>query len=533
MPTESFPETPDAPQPGPQPQPPYFSQPPPAQPASNRFFAWLRNLDLTRQPGWIGGVAAGIAQRLNIDPLIVRGILVVVGLLGAPVLLLYAAAWMLLPDHTGKIHAEELSRGRFEAPVAGAGLMVLLELLPGANVALPFVGPIFPWWSVDGNFGDVLRVFWTLAVVGAAVWFAVWLSRRSSAQGSATSDPSGPTVVPATTDTDPATVPYGSEVFNSAASTVPFGSASPDAAGLVPPIATQPTVPLPNAGAAPTDAAELAAWKEQQERFKQERDQYVRDQRDAQRAATAARAAEQKRERDARAAAYREELDRTRSNPLYSLITIGVALVAGAGVMMLVGDGTLTNTAVVAGLATTLGVLGLAVIGNGVMGKRSGGASGMAWVVAAALIATSVLSIGGRIVFAGNPEFAPQYRDQTSVTYLVGAGQPVVDLSDYWDGAPRPAVRGNGHQYGSVTLLLGAGDTTVILPDDTAASLNLRSGVGDAELRQPDGSTDSGLQGFHQLLPAGADWDELAREISLTVMLGAGEITIITEGELR
>src|SRR5665213_2958017 len=69
-----------------------------------RFFDWMRGLHLIRTDGWIGGVCSAIANRLGIDPLIVRGIVVVAAILGAPVLLLYAAAWALLPDAEGRIH---------------------------------------------------------------------------------------------------------------------------------------------------------------------------------------------------------------------------------------------------------------------------------------------------------------------------------------------------------------------------------------------------------------------------------------------
>ena len=93
---------------------------PPPELGSNRFFAWLRGLGISRQPGWIGGVCAGIAARLGIDPLIVRGIVVVLAILGAPALLLYAAAWLLLPDYKDRIHLEEAFRGKFDAPVIGS-----------------------------------------------------------------------------------------------------------------------------------------------------------------------------------------------------------------------------------------------------------------------------------------------------------------------------------------------------------------------------------------------------------------------------
>src|SRR5690554_1691421 len=95
-----------------------------SRPAGNAFFSWMRGLDIPRQPGWLGGVCAGIAARLGIDPLIVRGIVVVIAVLGGPALLLYAAAWLLLPDFNNKIHLEELLKGRFEPAIAGIGVLV-------------------------------------------------------------------------------------------------------------------------------------------------------------------------------------------------------------------------------------------------------------------------------------------------------------------------------------------------------------------------------------------------------------------------
>ena len=81
--------------------------PPNAQrPESNRFFTWLRSLGVVRADGWIGGVCGGIALRTGLDPLIVRGIAVVIAILGGPALFFYAAAWLLLPDTHGEIHLE-------------------------------------------------------------------------------------------------------------------------------------------------------------------------------------------------------------------------------------------------------------------------------------------------------------------------------------------------------------------------------------------------------------------------------------------
>jgi phage shock protein PspC (stress-responsive transcriptional regulator) len=105
---------------------------PPTAPGS-RFFSWLRSIDIRREQGWIGGVCAGIATRLGIDPLIVRGIAVVVAVLGGPAILLYAAAWLLLPDASDRIHLEDVFRGRFEPVIAAIGGLFVLAMLPVAQ----------------------------------------------------------------------------------------------------------------------------------------------------------------------------------------------------------------------------------------------------------------------------------------------------------------------------------------------------------------------------------------------------------------
>src|SRR5690625_5487832 len=60
---------------------------------------------------WIGGVSGGIAYRLGIDPLIVRGGLVVLTFFGGLGLLLYGLGWAFLPEQVdGRIHAQEADR---------------------------------------------------------------------------------------------------------------------------------------------------------------------------------------------------------------------------------------------------------------------------------------------------------------------------------------------------------------------------------------------------------------------------------------
>ncbi len=97
------------------------------------FFAWLRRLGVPRRAGWLGGVCAGVGARLGIDPIIVRGIVVVAAVLGAPLVLVYAVAWLLLPDTEGDIHLDRLLRGIVDPAIVGIAVMGFIGLLPMAQ----------------------------------------------------------------------------------------------------------------------------------------------------------------------------------------------------------------------------------------------------------------------------------------------------------------------------------------------------------------------------------------------------------------
>ena len=104
------------------PEPPASHQAPPGTPyvpatpgkgaAGSEFFRWVRGLGTTRSSDrWIGGVAGGVAARLGVDPLLVRGVFFVAALLGGAGFVLYGIAWALLPEPDGRIHLQQLLRG--------------------------------------------------------------------------------------------------------------------------------------------------------------------------------------------------------------------------------------------------------------------------------------------------------------------------------------------------------------------------------------------------------------------------------------
>ena len=156
--------------------------------SSGKFFSWVRSLGIERSSDrWFAGVAGGIAAKAGIDPLIVRGIFVVLAVLGGPGILLYLAAWLLLPDHTGRIHLEDLFRGR-----GSAGAIVTAVVL-GAILLVPAVVWVFrtmflgPWgWDAWGIVPEWVQVtfgviWWALVIPGLIVWLIVWLTGRSRA----------------------------------------------------------------------------------------------------------------------------------------------------------------------------------------------------------------------------------------------------------------------------------------------------------------------------------------------------------------
>ena len=410
--------------------------PPPS--TGDRFFAWMRSLGIQREKGWIGGVAAGIAVRIGIDPLIVRGILVVAAVLGAPVLLVYAVAWLLLPDADDTIHLERATKGQFEAPLAGIGVLLVLALMPVPYGLwfLPFGVEIWP---------EALgRTVWTLILIGLAVWFVIWISRRDS----------------------------------------------------LPKTGAGPTPPPSNA-----PASEFAAWREQQAAWREENAQFRRKEADEKAAAWRVKHEEQMARHKEQTAKRQAEYKAANPHPLFSLLVIGVALVAGGVTALLVGDGELEVPTVVVALAVTLAVLAIGIIVNGVRGKRSGAPSAVATIVLIPLIFFAVLPQNTHLEYSA-ATFSPENRTgDTTDVYVAGRGG-VVDLEDYYAKNSTP---GEDEVY----LIVGAGDVDVYLPTDENVGTRSIIMFGDTiyEGDRPDGDPDSG------------------RSLKITVVSGGGDVT--------
>lgn len=487
----------------------------------SRFFDWMRSLGVVRSDGWVGGVCAGVAYRLGIDPLIVRGIVVVAAVLGAPAVLLYALAWALLPDRDGRIHLQRLFEGDVEAPIVAIGVLLVFSLLPWSS-GLGWIGGGF--WN-DWGWAEVVgRVFWTLLVLGLVVGLIVFAVRASDKRPGAPTAagapaPGGPAAAPGpgswtTGDTSGATSTDGTGTAGAAGSTGTTGSgttasshaASAAVAGTVaaaaaasaaassaapasastggaavpgastgsgaptPPldITAEPVAPpVPTVGASPADVADWqrrqAEWKADHARWKARLAadmRAVKAQRSAEMRshASAANAAA-----NARRAAYRAANPRV--GAALGWLTVGLAIIAGAVVSALWIPWTgLSGYAPTAALAAATLVFGVAALVAGLARRRSGFLITFGLILAALTALTAVLPGGARTNFAAASIVADADQILTpsgDAAYVQGWGRTTIDLTD--------AVAAPGTP--EIDLAKGPDPTTLIVPADATVRL--------------------------------------------------------------
>jgi phage shock protein PspC (stress-responsive transcriptional regulator) len=419
---------------------PGVETPPPTN--SHRFFGWLRGINVPRQPGWLGGVCAGVADRLGIDPLIVRGIVVVIAILGGPAFLLYAAAWLLLPDTENRIHLERLVRGELDRAVVGVAALVVLALLPVAQ-GFWFFGASY--WGQPSWPDAIGRAFWTILLIAAGVGAIIWLARRAKAGGG------GPVVVPATTDARPDTIPQPQTA--SAAATADAAAAT----GIPRPTTDAPVLPPAPAAGAP--AEELAAWKQQQQRWKQEHAAWREQQAASGREFRAQRAAESHARAVANAEIAREQrrlrqLTNPRVTDGFVAICIGVALLAGAIVALGVSQGddlALRGYAWAIGLAAATVTIGLSLVVSGLWRRRNGFLGFVAVLLVTATALTALVPGDRTLVGFGQ---------SVSLAHSGRYAQPVGTFSIFSAHAPQ---RGEER---SIDLWQGSGNVDINVPYD-------------------------------------------------------------------
>ena len=398
--------------------PPHSAQGPHTQPpssferTSNKFFSWLRGLGIERSSDrWFAGVAGGIAAKAHIDPLIVRGIFVVLAILGGPGILLYLAGWLLLPDHTGRIHLEELVRGR-----GSAGAIVSAVVL-GAILVIPAIVWVFrtlffgPWgwdsWGIVPEWMQVtlIVIWWAIMVPALIVWLIVWLVGRSG-RGSQGAGAAGATAGDAHSFTAPA-----SEQANEFA------------------------------GQAKDRASEWASNFEQKAE------------------AWGQRAEEKSKEWERRGREYHAA---HRLSAGYVVLTLALALLAAGGAAGLaLTSNTGNELALIAGLVAGVSVLAVSLIIAGIRGRDSGWIGFLSFCgVVALFFAPLGVSLPTQTEFLpfGDVNVQPRGTQGDSATITI-AGNATVDLS------------GISAQERTVDVWLLAGNATVIMPDSVPAEV--------------------------------------------------------------
>ena len=470
---------------------------PPATRPEHGFFRWIRSIGLVRETGWIGGVCAGIAARLGIDPLIVRGIAVVVAAIGGPAVLLYAIAWLLLPDRAGQIHAQEVGRGHVTPAFPAIVALGLLSLLPLAQ-GVWWLGGLY--WGVPDVLGGIARALWTLLLIAAIVGVVVWLARRadSTRTPAASSEPViTPTTTPATTDDRPDSVPSG----------VNDGG---------------PVEPAP----APANAsdAELADWQRSQDEWRTQRAAWVLEQN---RAESERRQAERRARSEAWAAANAERrrvraLTRPRAGGAVIALIIGLAILCGAGTALAASTSPDTvDVKWALGIAAATLVVGLAAVVVGFARRRSGFLAFLGIIGVMATITTAVIPVDRHVLSVGatsviDVESSGRYiktvgYTDLNVVALASGSVPVIDL---WQGAGEVQV----DLAPGATVRIEAAEADGVGPE----VLLVRSGSGTidrAEL-QRTGTTADGTAQFAAQIGAGSP------DAVLRIWLGGGTITI-------
>ena len=184
----------------------------------DKIFATLRRIDIRRRTDdtWFRGVCSGLADRLGVDPVVVRAALVLLSLLGGAGITLYLVAWALLPNDRDEIVAERALRD------GDGGSIVVIVLASLALLSGSAFGGV--WWGGHPGWGFP----WGLALTGVLIYWLVQRPRNSPGvdQRVSTQPSDFPYSAPDPSPTSVATGPSPAP-FASGPSPVPTGAAVP------------------------------------------------------------------------------------------------------------------------------------------------------------------------------------------------------------------------------------------------------------------------------------------------------------------
>lgn len=422
---------------------------------TDNFLDGLRRIDMRRsEDGWIGGVCAGLATRLGLDPLVIRALFAVLSLAIGLGVLAYLVAWLLIPDTDEDVHLEEALRN-------GEGASVVLLVATVLSVFGTF-GWFGSGWFGDGFWGG--NIFWgllsLLLLVGGAAW--LWSEWRGRA--------------------DPGF--YGRHVSTSA-----------------PPTGASDSTAVASTGGAQGASDNTwghtlsdAGWNHDTSGPSSSHDHSTPGTSDSSRAPGTGATAWVPQER-APAAAPRtpkppkppKRPGRRSAGAAGTLLGTGLALAVGGGLYWASGDYDWPGNPLLIALAGALGVLGLTVLVLGLAGRTSGFPGFLAVV---ALVATALfLPIGDHFVPSGrmgdytwSPRTVAELEADTP--FRVGAGTGTLQLH----GLSPDELNGE-----SITASVGFGQLVIDLPDDLTVQIDAGTAGGVVRNHAGDSSYIGGL----------------------------------------
>ena len=393
------------------------------------FFTSVRALGAVRgEDRWFAGVCGGVAARTGLDPLLVRGIVAALTVVGGLGLACYGLAWLLMPDARrdtgdgGRIEVEAATRGDVSGAAWLAGALVVVDLaVPRALIGVGTGGWDGPGWG-----------FLVTTLVGLLCW---WLLR----------DQRFPRPEPPARPVAPERAPASG----------PVPAAAPRVSLVKAPRVEAPRVEAPRVEAPREPVAGFGSSTE--------------------RAAAARQAKLEAKLRDAalkgQRAVAKAEASRARRRPGSPLLTtavLGLALLA-AGAVVLAGvllD--LPGRTLPLALCAAVAVMGTGAVVAGLRARRTA-LVGLAWPAALCAVAAAVLPPATGWTWQVDQTWRPTGADARSSA----VGRLQVDPSAL-DGGPARAT-------------VAAGRLDVLVPDDATVLVEVRVLAGSLRWQADDG----------------------------------------------
>ncbi len=229
----------------PHPGPPQLPHPS-GQPQSNRFWDDILSTGLRRDNSrqWFAGVCAGIARRVDVDPVLIRAAFIAMTLFGGFGVVAYLIAWLLLPDDRGRIMARDALSQDASTSATGAIVLSVIAVLVIAAIVFGDNGILIGWGVIP------------LAIVGWLFWrhqqrrdsTSAWSPAPQGAPGHVPPPQSGPSMYAATAGHAPAAPSAASPPTAPLAPQAPgsgYGGWQPPPAPPVPPRPWVPVAPPP------------------------------------------------------------------------------------------------------------------------------------------------------------------------------------------------------------------------------------------------------------------------------------------------